>query len=181
MHSTRGSIARTVALVAPLGLLVGLAPPPVSADQSTDCNSVPLRYALNHTVGKAQFATRARLRVHDLCAAGSITGSMGIKGRNGTKLRNIDPVVPLLAYKRESDTGFKTRGVDPIDRVIHGTDRYRDYAVSTADIAFASDGGYFLSIRLRWRVQVGGHTRRVTVICDRIHDTGPDSYLCGTP
>lgn len=161
-----------------LSLLAVLAPPIANADPTEDCDFVPLRYTKNYSAAGRAFTTTANLRVYDLCDAGTIVGTVGIRPRNGTTFGRLSPIQPGIAYKRQLDQSFRSTGVNPLVRRAGTVNGYRSYGVSTDDIDFDPSGGYFLSIRLRWRVQVGGHNYTKTVVCDRINTAGSRAYLC---
>ena len=51
--------------------------------------------------------------------------------------------------------------------------------VTGDDITMEPSGGYFIEVRVRWTVRVGGKSYTKDVICDRIHDKGNQPYPRG--
>lgn len=172
----RRKLGLALALAAPLAASL-VAVPQAGADPTEDCDFVPLTYQKNYSAGGEGFTTRADLKVYDLCDAGTITGKVYLRGRNDTQLTDLTPYQPRLAYKRQLDQSYRSGGIDPLARQ-PVTNGWRPYRVTTDDIDFDPSGGYFMAVRIRWSVTVDGDSFTKTVVCDRIHDTGRNAYLC---
>ena len=82
-----------------------------------------------------------------------------------------------LHYKRQLDTAFTSAGVS-LKKLARQGDGWRPYSVTTEDIVMDPPGGYFIEIRVRWTVHVGGKDYTRSVICDRFFDKGDKAYNC---
>ena len=141
------------------------------------CSSVPLTFTKSYTSEHGHWQTKASLRVYDLCAAGAFRGKVYLRGTHGTSEGGLSPFAVSVQYKRQLDTVFSGSNVDATKLARQG-DGWRPYDVIGDDITFEPSGGYFIEVRVRWTVRVGGKNYTKDVICDRIHDKGNKAYLC---
>jgi len=141
------------------------------------CSSVPLTFTKSYTSGHGHWQTKASLRVYDLCDAGAFRGKVYLRGTHGTTEGGLSPFAVSVQYKRQLDTVFSGSNVDAT-KLARQRDGWRPYDVIGDDITFEPSGGYFLEVRVRWTVRVGGKNYTKNVICDRIHSKGNKAYLC---
>ncbi len=141
------------------------------------CNVVPLTFTKSYTTGHGHWQTKANLKVYDLCDAGAFRGKVLIRGTRGTTEGGLSPYKVSVHYKRQLDTAFSSSGVS-VTKLSRQRDGWRPYDVTGDDITMEPSGGYFIEVRVRWTVRVGGRNYTKDVICDRIHDKGSQAYLC---
>ena len=148
-----------------------------AAGPTAACNVVPLKFTKSYVSGGENWQTKASLQVHDLCAAGTIGGKLYLRGTGGTTESDLSPYKVNLHYKRQLDTAFTSAGVS-LKKLARQGDGWRPYSVTTEDIVMDPPGGYFIEIRVRWTVHVGGKDYTKSVICDRFFDKGDKAYSC---
>jgi hypothetical protein len=141
------------------------------------CSVVPLTFGKSYTTGREHWQTKASLKVYDLCATGTFRGKVFIRGTGGTTEAALSPFKVSVHYKRQLDTAFSGSGVS-LTKLSRQGDGWRPYDVTADDIIMEPSGGYFIEVRVRWTVRVGGRNTTKDVICDRIHDKGNNAYLC---
>ena len=148
-----------------------------AAGPTAACNVVPLKFTTSYTSGGDHWQTKASLQVRDLCAAGTIRGKLYLRGTGGTTESDLSPYKVNLSYKRQLDTAFTSRGVS-LKKLSRQGDGWRPYSVTTEDIVMVPPGGYFIEIRVRWTVRVGGRDYTRSVVCDGFFDKGDKAYSC---
>ena len=92
----------------------------------------------------------------------------------------MSPFTVSVQYKRELDTAFSGSGIS-LKKLSRQGDGWRPFDVTADDITMESSVGWFIAVRVRWTVRVGGKNYTKDVICDRIHDKGNNAYLCAEP
>jgi hypothetical protein len=154
-----------------------LAPSAAASAPHRACDSVPLTFTKSYTTGRGHWQTKTSMRVYDLCAAGAFRGKVYLRGNRGTTEGGLSPFKVSVHYKRQLDTSFSSSGVS-LKKLSRQGDGWRPYDVTGDDITMDPPGGYFIEVRVRWTVRVGGKNYTKDVICDRIHDKGNNAYLC---
>jgi hypothetical protein len=171
----RAAALASVPVVAASALLV---PSTASAaSPSKACSSVPLAFTKSYVTGGRRWQTKTSLRVRDLCAVGTFRGKVYVRGTGGTTEGNLSPFSVSVQYKRQLDTAFSGSGLS-LQKLARQGDGWRPYDVASEDIKMEPSGGYFIEVRVRWTVRVGGKNYTRDVTCDRIHDKGNKAYLC---
>ena len=100
-----------------------------------------------------------------------------LRGISGTTESELSPYKVDLHYKRRARHCVHERGGQPEEAGLQG-DGWRPYSVTTEDIVMDPPGGYFIEIRVRWTVHVGGKDYARSVVCDRFFDKGDKAYHC---
>ena len=173
----RAAVLVSAPILAASALLVPASASAVSAAPQRACNSVPLTFTKSYMTGRGHWQTKASLRVYDLCAAGTFRGKVHLRGTRGTSEGGLSPFKVSVAYKRQLDTAFSGSGVS-LKKLSRQGDGWRPYDVTADDITMDNSGGWFIEVRVRWTVRVGGKNYTKDVICDRIYDKGSHAYLC---
>ena len=141
------------------------------------CDSVPLTFTKSYTTGRGHWQTKGSLKVYDLCAAGAFRGKVYLRGTGSTTEGGLSPFTVSVQYKRELDTAFSGSKIS-LKKLSRQGDGWRPFDVTADDITMESSVGWFIAVRVRWTVRVGGKNYTKDVICDRIHDKGNNAYLC---
>ena len=180
MHPGKSTARRralaALAAVPLLGAMLA-APTPASADPIEDCDFQPLKFTKNYVTGGETWRAKADLKVYDLCDEGAFTGKVYVGTREDTTFGDLDPFSVKIDYKRQLDQNYQGSGNFSFKKEAV-KDRWTPFKVTSEDIDLVPNGGYFMEVRIRFTVEVGGDKTTKTVTCDRIHDKGENAFKC---